>query len=294
MSLAHTFLSMSYLPSQAFKKVMGRWLGVRSKSLRVLLYHDIKRIDEHNFAEQIQWLGDRFQFATPNEFRNFVRGIKEPEKDSLLITFDDGNISNRRVSENILDPLGIKALFFIVTDFVDLASITKPHGRRTKKLSVRTGSDNFSSSAYMSWSDLTFLLKKGHTIGAHTRTHPRLAHLSKAESFEEIVGSGDRLERKLNVCIEDFAYTFGDLKSLDSESLNTARCRYEFIYTGLRGDNSCKVSPLSIRRDSIKPTDSLALIGSFLSGSADILYWKSLKKYESWLGNPPHFSGDWK
>lgn len=39
---------------------------------------------------------------------------------NLLLSFDDGFASNRDVAEKILNPLDIKALFFVVSDFVNL------------------------------------------------------------------------------------------------------------------------------------------------------------------------------
>ena len=46
---------------------------------------------------------------------------------NLLITFDDGLASNRVVAEKILNPMGIKAIFFIISEF---AKIKKPSEAR--------------------------------------------------------------------------------------------------------------------------------------------------------------------
>ena len=40
--------------------------------------------------------------------------------DNLMITFDDGFFSNRDIAEKILNPMGIQALFFVVSDFVNI------------------------------------------------------------------------------------------------------------------------------------------------------------------------------
>jgi peptidoglycan/xylan/chitin deacetylase (PgdA/CDA1 family) len=134
----------------------------------------------------------------------------------------------------------------------------------------------------MSWEDLAFLVDSGHTIGAHTAHHARLSEIPAKELAVEIVQSADLLEKKLGICVEHFAYTFGDLASFSPVALALARVRFPFIYTGLRGNNDVGVAPWAIRRDAIDPTNSNALVGAYLEGGADFLYAKSLRTYESW------------
>ncbi len=37
-----------------------------------------------------------------------------------ILTFDDGFATNRRIADEILNPMGIQALFFVASAFVDL------------------------------------------------------------------------------------------------------------------------------------------------------------------------------
>ena len=46
---------------------------------------------------------------------------------NILISFDDAYKSQKIVTEKYLDPLNIKALFFIVSDFVKLNSKDEAH-----------------------------------------------------------------------------------------------------------------------------------------------------------------------
>jgi len=50
------------------------------------------------------------------------------------------------------------------------------------------------------------LKKEGHIIGAHTLSHPNLAHVAEEEVRSEIVGSKKRLEEKLSEPIQHFSY----------------------------------------------------------------------------------------
>jgi hypothetical protein len=43
-----------------------------------------------------------------------ISGNEPIQDNNLLITFDDGLISNRIVAEKILNPMGIKAIFLLL------------------------------------------------------------------------------------------------------------------------------------------------------------------------------------
>ncbi len=266
--------------------VLGRSLKVKDGSeLRVLLYHDIARQERSRFRVQLEKISRDWKFVPPEVFAEMVRGKKEIVGRNLLLTFDDGYFSNRIVAEEILEPLGIKALFFIVSDFVDIQ----------KKREIRKFiSDNIYPSftveqvpdfwVPMRWKDLEILLRKGHSIGSHTKTHAKLSKIKPIDRHrlqDEILTSKKKLENKLGINIEHFAYTFGDLDSFNKDALRMAKEYYEFIHTGLRGDN--KSSPTwAIRRESFSPSDTDHLIGAILEGGADILYKSKLRTYESW------------
>ena len=255
----------------------------QNQRLRLMLFHDISPGNLSKFSNQITHLIRSWEFITTEQFVRILSGSEEIKKKSILLTFDDGFYSNRIVVEKILNPLGIKALFFIVSEFAALSPQDNWRGFVSKNiwpgLTESEVPDHWNN---MSWRDLEFLLDSGHTIGAHTAHHARLSKVSGLELEGEIVESADLIENKLGISVEHFAYTFGDLASFSPKALALARQRFQFIYTGLRGNNSLRVPPWAIRRDAINPTDSHALVGAYLEGGADFLYRKSLKTYESW------------
>ncbi len=62
--------------------------------------------------------------------------------------------------------------------------------------------------------ELVALAKEpGLTIGAHTKSHPRLAKLSADEALQEICGSRDMLEAWIERPVTHFAYPVGDRTS---------------------------------------------------------------------------------
>lgn len=278
MSLKHQLLAAFY-PLLKARNLIANPSG----RLRVLLYHDISPLQEARFAAQLRWLRKSWRFVSPAQFAEMLLGNEPVKADSLLLTFDDGFASNRKVAAEILNPMGIPALFFVVTEFVELSDKNDWRGFVARNifpsLAPESVPDHWRN---MSWSDLDYLLESGHTIGGHTASHARLSRIDGPSLYNEIISSANALERKLGVQVDHFAYTFGDLGSFSAEALAIARSRFRYIYTGLRGNNASAKVPWAVRRDAVQAFDSLALIGSLLEGGADSRYAKMLRMYESW------------
>jgi peptidoglycan/xylan/chitin deacetylase (PgdA/CDA1 family) len=283
LSIKHYLLMVVYKPLSIFNFILKK-IGRRPTArLRVLLYHDIAPHSEANFKSQLCWLSKSWQFVTPKEFSEILDGALPLERDSLLLTFDDGFLSNRGVAERILNPLKIKALFFIVSNFSKLSNGDNWRGFVAQYIDPGLRPQDVPDSKQnMSIDDLKFLSSTGHIIGAHTANHTRLSDTLSDGLNCEIIDSADYLEQTLGIKIEHFAYTFGDLASFTPEALAMGRRRFKYIHTGLRGNNLPTTLPWAIRRDSFSPTDPLHLLGALLEGGADTLYLSSLKDYESW------------
>lgn len=256
----------------------------RSGRLRVLIYHDVAPSRMESFEAQLRWLSKRWRFVDPLHFTRMISGLEPVQGNNLLLTFDDGFASNRIVASEILGPMGIRALFFVVSEFVQLSRDIDQRDFISQHffpgMSSKAVSEHHRN---MTFDDLEFLLQSGHIIGAHTTSHRRLSEVKQPRALEaEIVESADFLEQKLNFHIDHFAYTYGDLASFSKTALEVARRRFKYIYTGLRGDNSRSIVPWAIRRDAVGPEYSPAFLGSLLEGGADLKYLSDLNRYEHW------------
>jgi peptidoglycan/xylan/chitin deacetylase (PgdA/CDA1 family) len=58
----------------------------------------------------------------------------------------------------------------------------------------------------MTWEQVRALKKAGHTIGAHTLSHPNVAQVSQDEARSEIAGSKQRLEAEIGAPVDHFSY----------------------------------------------------------------------------------------
>jgi peptidoglycan/xylan/chitin deacetylase (PgdA/CDA1 family) len=293
MSLHHKVLT--YLnPVLWFIRKFAVLIGVVSKNrLRVLIFHDVPAEEEEAFSSQLRWLSKEWRFVSPSEFEEMITGNTPILGDNLLITFDDGFSSNRTVVENILNPMGIKAVFFIISDFLMIDDVGEAKKFIAENIIPGTKvSDLPNEWGNMNVSDVKALVKQGHTIGCHTKTHAKLnTKLSLLDVENEINTSADALEEILGVKVKHFAYTFGDVESFSEAAMQIAKQRFRFVYSGLRGNNANNVSPYSIRRDAAANQNSKYeyslfnnnLLSSFLDGYSDFRYSDSKKTLDQWI-----------
>lgn len=293
MPLRHQLLVGAYHSVKLIKSI-ARPLGLaRQHRLRVLLYHDVAPGDHARFATHLRWLAQRWHFVSPAQFAAMVSGAEPVRGDNLLLTFDDGFASNRVVAEQVLKPMGIQALYFVVSNFVDVPDRDEARQFIARHIQPGVRAEHLPAHLYnMNWDDLGALLEQGHSIGAHTANHARLSTIASETDLEqEIISGADQLAARLGVPIEHFAYTFGDLASFSPQALAIARRRFRFIHSGFRGDNANGVSPYALRREAVMAGDSLNLLGAYVEGVADFRYASSRRHLDRWVRESDEIAG---
>ena len=286
MSLGHRLLELGY-PLIHFANSIQELTSKSIPRLRVLMYHDINPSDMKSLATHLLWLKESWDFLSPFQFEQVMQGHQRLLRNSLLLTFDDGFLSNLTVAVTILNPLRIKAIFFVIPDFIDKIEQDQSRKFIVERLRVdlesRAPLDHFKN---MSWSDLSQLLENGHVIGAHSMSHESLGDGTPHNILgREIIEAADRLESKLGTQIRHFAFPFGNFNSLSKQAFEVAMSRYRFIYSGIRGDNIPGSALRMIRRDALKPTDKRSLVGALLLGGADFRYRRYTQVLDDWALN---------
>lgn len=292
MSIQHKLI---LLLKPFYKGIHGfmAWLGFTSPNqLRVLLYHDIPESQFESLYKQLTFLKSDWKFINPAQFEKMVLGNLPVVGKNLLVTFDDGMLSNLEVSKKILKPLNIKAIFFVITEFVKIKGTQNARKFAAEHIMPNLSFKDIPSSwSNLDWDDLNDLIEQGHTIGHHTKFHTRLSKCKSVEELEEeVILSAKELENKLKVEVKHFAYTFGDVESFSEEAMGVSKRNFNFVYSGIRGDNSRCMSPFAIRRDAAAtqlPNNEYVIIDNklleaFLSGVADFRYFFSRKKIDLW------------
>ncbi|MHB9073532.1 MAG: polysaccharide deacetylase family protein [Desulfobaccales bacterium] len=250
---------------------------------RILMLHDVPESQTANFHRLLQYLLENYGVLTPREAEARLTGERvslDRGRVPYLLTFDDGFKSNAAVAGEILDHYGVKAIFFVCPDFLDLP---QEHHEQVIIDNINGGNiDEFlpEDRRFMSWDDCRLLVQSGHTIGAHTLSHRRLAGLDEADRFREIVTPGQILESRLGVPVKWFAYPFGFVDCIDAASLELIRSHYRFCCSGLRGLNLPKTRPLALLREQLSMDTPFEHQQLILSGALDFFYYTKVKQLD--------------
>ena len=239
------------------------------------------------FARLIQYMADRHTLMKPEQAEAILGGQSVSFKEGripYLLTFDDGFESQARAAREVLDPLGVKAVFFVCPRLMDTSGDDQrqqisaqifdgmiPPGEFPKDLSL------------MSWNSLNGLAAAGHTIGSHTGRHRRLPVLDEQGRVEEIVDSADVLESRVHRPIRWFAFPFGDVGSIDASALEIIGRRYVYCCSGVAGSNDASTDPLGIFRANIDLDLAFSYQLFVLEGGMDLRYRRRAMQYRSMI-----------
>lgn len=135
----------------------------------------------------------------------------------VVITFDDGHASNRHLALPALQVRGIRAAFFVTSDFV---------GQR---------------SGFCSRDDLRALADAGMTIGSHGRTHRFLADLSNDEAAAELRDSKAMLEDCIARPVDQVSFPGGRFRPSQIESF--LELGYALFHSSRIGSRRASVLP---------------------------------------------------
>ena len=269
-------LDISYFLTQGFYKSQ---IFNQELNIRVLIYHDVKTEKQIKlFKKQILSLKKEYEFISPNDLdKDFIN----TSKNKILLSFDDGFKSNRKLAEEVLNELNIRALFFIISDFVG----AKKQSEKYKKIIHNiypSGPSKSELSDPMNHDDIKFLISSGHQIGCHTLSHQMLSKISSLNELnKELISSKNMLEKNFDIKIKHFAFPFGTYDSINQNSLKILDKNYQFIHSGLRGNN--KKTTKLIYRDAVNPEMTINRFKAFLIGNADFLYKRKFKKLNRYL-----------
>jgi peptidoglycan/xylan/chitin deacetylase (PgdA/CDA1 family) len=189
--------------SAPFWSAAARFVGIGAHpdSLRVpiLLYHSIAPnhpgqtaeqreldVDTATFRQQMDYLAaNHFNVVSLSALVDALQGKGSVPPRSVVITFDDGWLTQYENALPILQRLHFTATFFVITKQVGLGP------------------------KYMTLEQVQALQRAGMTIASHSRTHCDLTKANTAELRSEIAGSRADLQKMLGINTDLFAYPYG-------------------------------------------------------------------------------------
>ncbi len=154
----------------------------------ILCYHHIsygERIDPDNFEENLKTLKkEGFTPIKLSEIYNYIASGKNPPKKSVHITFDDGYADNFIYAYPLLKKYGFYATIFVIANKVanDIKRATYDE-LVSMKISQKVD-DLLSKSKYVSWEELSLMLKSGNfEVGSHSLNHRACFSSKKIVTF---------------------------------------------------------------------------------------------------------------
>jgi peptidoglycan/xylan/chitin deacetylase (PgdA/CDA1 family) len=205
----------------------------------ILGYHSVGAVaDEYTvslaaFERQLDWLeAGGFQTISVHDL---LSGGERTGR-SVILTFDDGTQDAVRVVLPALQKRGMRASFFIVTDFAG-----------------RPG--------YLTWDEVRKLAAAGMEIGSHSLDHSRLADLSDDRVRKELVESKRILELELRRPVEVIAYPYNSTRSRIAQEAKEAG--YRAALAGMVHGNADR---FSLYRFTVTGTTSMSDFEAAVSG----------------------------
>jgi peptidoglycan/xylan/chitin deacetylase (PgdA/CDA1 family) len=117
-------------------RIAGR---LRESGAAILMYHSVMEDprsqdkflggiahSQEVFRRQMELLARRYQPATLDQIKRFVRGETKLPARSVVVTFDDGYGDNREIAAPILDSVGVPATFYVTVECLEQRRLPWP------------------------------------------------------------------------------------------------------------------------------------------------------------------------
>lgn len=178
-------------------------------------------------------------FINPENIDDFFNQKYEKKSFSLL-TLDDGFSNNLEFALKVLDPLNIKAVFFIIPNLI-YKNIDQDKCQRFfevlyPKKDIKIEGTLAKQFTPLSEKDVLKIKNLGHSIGMHGFNHEEFSKLNEKE-IKKYITKGINIFKNLNLQIDHFAYPFGGKNSFNTKSNNILKKNFKYIHTGIRGSN---------------------------------------------------------
>lgn len=209
------------------------------------------------------------------------RKTPSSRKPGLLISFDDGLLSNYEVAAPLLERYGFTGWFFVPVALIGdrrLAGDPEHRERIRSRHGIGISGEADGSPAFMSWEQVRDLDRRRHVIGCHTMNHCRLHERERDVRTEEklrleIVDSKAELERRLGHEVDVFCWVGGEEESYSRRAAEwIAKAGYRFSFMTNLCPITAGTSPLQLQRTNIEASWSMPQVRFYMSGVMDVAY----------------------
>ena len=170
-------------------------------------------VSPEEFSRQVHWLASgSVRVVGLEELQGLPEGVP-----AVALTFDDGFANFKTEAAPLLRHHGLVATLFVVTEHVGRDN--RWAGRSETGIPVLP---------LLDWEALARLRESGVTLGAHSRTHPRLTGLDAVALEHELGQAAEVMERRVGQRPTALAYPYG---AVDSRIAETAARWYRCACT---------------------------------------------------------------
>jgi peptidoglycan/xylan/chitin deacetylase (PgdA/CDA1 family) len=173
---------------------------------------DVLTVDSETFTAQLLALSRRYPRTSTIELVTRIRNRQKIVPTTIVIHFDDCYRDVCTTAAPILTAAGFSAAAFVSSGFVGTERVF-PHDLQRFPFAYA----NLRSGDIHDW------LGRGFEIGSHTVNHVDLGSCSTEEARYEIAGSLAQLEAVTRQPVKYFAFPFGRLKNIKSETEGLVR-----------------------------------------------------------------------
>ena len=245
----------------------------------IFMYHhvsphkgDMVTVAPDVFEAQMRFLADAgYKTLSADEVLDYILGTSEIHEKAVAVTFDDGYLDNYIYAFPVFKKYNIKATIFIVTDWVEAASLNTVRSQGPAPAGFKQGSEvrsdeiivpshtegkSFvaSSQAHkviMNW-DMIKEMQKSGLVGfySHTVSHKKCDELSDEKLMMELKDSKRVTEQRLHKPCPYLCWPKGSHKEDSIEAAKEAG--YKELFTAKRGVVKKGFDRFSIERIVVK------------------------------------------
>lgn len=190
-------------------------------------WHHDNDADGERFGRLLEKLHRQCDFVNFEEAVRMIVNREEVKKCTVAFTFDDGWRDCYTQIAPQLEKYGANAMFFINPNAADAAE--KNDEAYLENFTVNTTKSP--GKHLMTWTQIKDLQRRGFLFGAHTLDHYCINDGNIKELKRQICDCRTRIEEKLGVDCDCFAFPYGRLEHANPLSIDLACQTYSYVFS---------------------------------------------------------------
>ncbi len=136
------------------------------------------------FEDQLKYFSRYYNTITLKEYWEIRNRKRDPVKNAIVLTFDDGYLDNWQYAYPLLKKFGLKGTIFVSTELVDLKNGVRPN--LDDVWNSKAKMEDLKNWGFLSWEEMHIMEQSGvMDIQSHTMTHTKYPVSVKLVGFHK-------------------------------------------------------------------------------------------------------------